>query len=1334
MTDQQQLSLLPPHRNHGLFADHYLDHVLPGRPEWRALGAEAEGARARIREIFAGFVPSEDETQTEKDFIRPVLDTLGFDYEVNVRLRVPGTHPDRPDYVFYRDDAARQANKNVLLDKRLPEQGGLAVGDAKRWNRPLDHLLRDGRAGGNENPAYQIHKYVLYSGVAWGILTNGKRWRLVHRDTADRLDVYYEVDLEEAVRAQDPADFLYFYAFFRRAAFDPGPLGLAELLDASTSYARSVGASLKAQVYDALRHVAQGFLDYPANKLTPEPETLAAIHDHALILLYRLIFILYAEARELLPVRENAAYRETYSLQAIKGAVARDLNAGRRLLPTSARIWPQLKELFGFINRGEPPLRIGTFNGGLFDPEKHPFLEQYAVGDHHLQQAIDKLARVDGEFIDYRDLAVRHMGTIYEGLLEYHLQPQGLSRPPVAAPPSDSSHVPDQLRDCPRTIASAPDFTIDQPQGLSRPPVTAPPSDSSHVPDQLRDCPRTIASAFTIDLVNDKGERKATGSYYTPDYVVEFMVERAVGPALREAVAGKATDAEKVQAVLEVNVLDPATGSGHFLVEAVEYIARFLVDLGVAPEGRTAEEADLAFWKRRVVHSCIYGVDLNPLAVELAKLSLWLITVAKDRPLSFLDHHLRPGNSLVGARLAALQQHDNGEVVKRKTAVRRKRKIVGADSDMQTALDSQGGFRADMFRAVGAMWLIERSEAADLKQVKEQEKQYEIIRAHFTEKYGKLADLLIARNFGLEVAPDILPAVVDYVLKKPLATTKAITNIARQAAEIAKQERFFHWELEFPEVFFDQTGNSLGEDGGFEVVIGNPPYIRQEQLAAYKPIFEAEYPEVYHGMADVFVYFFAQGLRQTKRGGRQTYISSNSWLRANYATALRHYLRTKATVEMLVDIGDNHVFAEAPDVYPAVDIVRNLPPAENQTAQVAVFTRSEGVEPFETKVDEKLFPVGIYDQPDSGWQLTGGESRRLFAKLMAAGRPLGEVVNGKIYYGIKTGLNEAFIIDQQTRDRLIAADPGCEPLLKKMLRGEDLRPWYQEDEGRWLIALPCGWTRRTFGDQIDEIDPWDLLRRRYPNIAAHLLPYAEAAQARYDQGEYWWELRSCDYYDVFDQPKIFWPDIVKFPRFSWDESGAYVNDKGFILLPEDPYILGILQSRSTWYCIANLCVPLGERAGWPRYQQKSQFISRLPIPDAPPADREAIGGLALAITEQASERYALHERVRHRLTADLRTFNPLASGLNQKLTAWWALDFPTLRAEVKKVFKRDIPLNERDEWESWHAAQRAAHAHLTADIVHLETDLNARVYALFGLTAEEIGMIEELTKYRYGEV
>jgi hypothetical protein len=1273
--DAVQLPLLSQaHNNQQLFSDYYLDVRLPLRPDWQALAVALAPTMARVAAIYAEYTPSNNEAQAERDLVRPILEALGHLFEVQASLRTSdGTK--KPDYVFYRDANALNANKSKVLTEALLANGGVAVGDAKAWELPLDMTSKTKSADplSNKNPSYQIAFYIQHSGLDWGILTNGRLWRLYHKATAFKLDRYYEVDLPALLKTGDPVQFLYFAAFFGRAAFDPHALGVAALLDASANYALGVGNTLKAQVYEALRHLAQGFLDYPGNKLQDDPATLKLIYDNSLIVLYRLLFVLYAEARELLPVRESRMYRDSYSLRAITHDIANNLRLDKHLLPSSATIWPRLRALFGIIDEGSPPLDVATFNGGLFDPARHPFLERHTVGDARLQAAVDKLARVKDEFVDYRDLAERHLGTIYEGLLEFHL----------AIIPREGE--------------------------------------------------------WTVALLNDRGERKATGSYYTPDYIVQYIVEQTIGPVLREAVADKETDAAKTAAVLGVNVLDPAMGSGHFPVAATEYIARFLVDLAVTPEVDAGGETELAYWKRRVAQNCIYGVDLNPLAVDLAKLSLWLVTVAKDRPLSFLDHHLRNGNALVGARLADLQVGGGGGKATKQPKVSEQRVRQQAAAG-QLSMHSDPAFRQSLGGAVNAMWTIEETAGDTVAEVKAQERAYEQLRADLNQRYGKLADIATATRFGLVIDAALWTPLTDFATGRgnaPLARTATRENISAlarfttwldQAAVLAADHHFFHWELEFPEVYFDRTGQPLGAGAGFDAVIGNPPYVRQEQMAPYKPYFASEYRDTYHGVADLYVYFFDQGLRQLRHGGRLSYICSNSWLRANYATPLRAFLRAEATVETIIDIGDNRVFADAPDVYPAIHIIRREPPAAEQSAQVAVFTRGEGIANFAAQVAAKSVAVSIHDQTDSGWQLTADGGREIVTKLMAKGKPLGDVVNHQMFRGVLTGLNDAFIIDTVTRNALVEADPACAELIKPMLRGEDLRPWYQEDEGRWLI-----FTRR--GIDIDD----------YPAIKAHLEKFRTQLEPRPHDwqgsgvwpgrkvGNYkWYEIQdSVDYYAAFDQPKILWPDIAKFPRFSWDSHGAYINDKGFLLVPNTPYILGLLQSRSIWLCISQLCVPLGERAGLLRYQQKSQFISRLPIPDARPEQRDAIAALALAITEQSRARYALHEKTRHRIGADLG--NP-GKGLNQKLTAWWTLDFPAFRAELLKVFKGDIAVKERDDWEGWLKEQRAAHQRHTAEIVRLETDLNARVYALFDLTPAEIAIIEESTAYRYGEV
>src|SRR5262249_13483893 len=403
-------------------------------------------------------------------------------------------------------------------------------------------------------------------------------------------------------------------------------------------------------------------------------------------------------------------------------------------------------------------------------------LEQHRVGDARLMEAIDKLARVGEEFIDYRDLAERHLGTIYEGLLEYHLQPD----------------------------ASEP--------------------------------------GFTIGLFNDRGERHRTGSYYTPDFVVQYIVEQTLRPVLDAAVAGKPSDADKINAVLSVNCLDPAMGSGHFPVAAMEYIARYLVDLDVAPDADAHGEADLAYWKRRVAQNCIYGVDLNPLAVDLAKLSLWLATAAKDKPLSFLDHHLRCGNALVGARVTDLNA---GGALKKTRSSRKAQPAAG-----QISMLDDPDFARSMGLAVGSMWLIEETEGNTIAEVREQERLYADLRDALTRKHQQLADVAAARDFGLNVDATLWKGLSDYLARGGFEVPQYAT-VLKAASEQAAAQRFFHWDLEFPEVFFDRHGQPLGERAGFDAVIGNPPYVRQEQLAPLKLYFAEAYPEVYQGTADL---------------------------------------------------------------------------------------------------------------------------------------------------------------------------------------------------------------------------------------------------------------------------------------------------------------------------------------------------------------------------------------------------------------------------------------------------------------------------------------------------
>ncbi len=929
--------------------------------------------RDTLAALFGAFTPSDNEAQTEDGWIKPVLKALGHTFEVQPALKTPdGTK--KPDYVFYRDLNALNANKKKTLTDALPPQGGFAVGDAKYWQRPLDVAPKDKAKNSdlftNKTPGYQIAFYIQHSGVDGGILTNGRLWRLYHRDTAHKLDRYYEVDLPALLQNPDPHAFLYFFAFFHRSAFEPHPLGVSALLRESMDYARGVGDTLKAQVYDALRHLAQGFLDYAPNGLANDDATRRRIYNSALILLYRMLFVLYAEARELLPVRLSRPYRDGYSLHALKQTVAADLDAHKALLPTTAMLWPRLKALFGLIDKGSPPLQVATFNGGLFDPTRHGFLDTMAVGDAHLQYALDKLARVAGQFVDYRDLSVRHLGTIYEGLLEYHL-------------------------------------------------------------DEIAE-----EDGWSIVLPNDKGKRKASGSYYTPDYIVKYIVEQTVGPMLAQAVAGKTDDAAKAKAILGVNVLDPAMGSGHFLVETTEFIARYLIDLAVPVEAEAHGEPDLLYWKRRVAQSCVYGVDLNPLAVELAKLSLWLTTVAKDRPLSFLDHHLRAGNALVGMRLADLQFG----------GAKPKAKKQAAAPAGQLSMMADETFRRSLSVAVGSMWLIEGSAAQTVADVKQQEQLYKTLRTELTRKYSRQADLVTASHFGVPLDRFLWKPLSAYALDPASVSHPKFAEWVAQAEAKAADLRFFHWELEFPEVYFGEDGKPLGDLAGFDAVVGNPPYVRQEELEAYKPFFAAAYPQVSLGAADLSLYFLGQGVQQLQAGGLISFITSGTFRKLSSGAPLRRHLAEQTTLVELVEFGEQQVFSDA-TTYPVVFVIRNSPPAPE-----AMLTLRQPA-----SADQQFVTVGEAKQPVGGapWIFTTAGLHHII-EGWAGSTPLGKVLTEPIYRGVTTGFNQAFTLNRDTRDRLIQQGPNASAIIKPLLNGEDMRPWYQKAQDHWLIFTKEG--------------------------------------------------------------------------------------------------------------------------------------------------------------------------------------------------------------------------------------------------------------------------------------
>src|SRR5258708_3419837 len=401
-----QLSLTgPKHFNRGLFSDYYLSKVVPDRADWLPMTNDARTVYDALRNKLAQINPELlDEAPLEEQWVQYVLEQLGLHYAVQVKIRYQTIGYRKPDYGLTQTAEQVHAITNQIYSpEELQKLGLIAVVDAKKWGTPFDQA-----APRDRNPSQQIDEYLRYSELPWGILTDGRIWRLYGRDSSKN-NVYYAVDLAGLLEQDDIEAFLYFYAFFRQEAFTTG--WLEQVKAGSEAYAQAVSDQLEGQVYDALELIAQGFLNYRRNALETTPETLKAIYENSLVLLYRILFVLYAESREILPLNQNDAYTRSLSLEAIKREVA-PLHFSA-LDSDKSEYYGKLKDLFFNIDKGSAHYDMPAYNGRLFSAEQHPFLDKYFPRDRYIAPAIDKIARVEQKddrgqvkrtTVDYRDL------------------------------------------------------------------------------------------------------------------------------------------------------------------------------------------------------------------------------------------------------------------------------------------------------------------------------------------------------------------------------------------------------------------------------------------------------------------------------------------------------------------------------------------------------------------------------------------------------------------------------------------------------------------------------------------------------------------------------------------------------------------------------------------------------------------------------------------------------------------------------------------------------------------------------------------------------------------
>jgi hypothetical protein len=581
--------------------------------------------------------------------------------------------------------------------------------------------------------------------VTWCLLFNATHARLLDaRGVYSRR--YAQFDLEVALDDDLAAHGLWSIASAEALANDrTGSSSLERLILSSERRRSAVSRSLKDGVLAASEHMLRALMaGHEVRKSGRRIQELDSAFEQALTLVYQLIFLLFAEARLLVPLW-HPVYRESYSVEALCDTAERGPSVG---------LWDGLRALGRLAHAGcrAGNLHVTPFNGRLFAPMRTPFADRAGLDDEAARHALLSLstrAAADGEGmerISYRDLGVEQIGAIYETLLDY------------------TPHV-EQLE------------------------------------GQDRQTPQR-----SVSLRPGAGIRKATGTFYTPQPFVQYLVRRTLEPLVDEATPDQ---------ILEVKVLDPSMGSGAFLVGACTYLAECYESALIRSGTHRAHDfgaAERGWIRRTVAERCLFGVDVNPMAVQLARLSLWLATLAADRPLSFLDHHLVCGDSLLGAWLTSL----------RRAPGHHQRAVTSMPLFQDDALD------VAMLEALPVRFNLARAPSDTPALVRIKERALAALQSRETglSRWKRVADLWCAYWFSSE--PERLASAFSSLAEGILTGSSTLPSrlgeaILGEAAQIAGHRQFFHWELEFPELFFD-VGGRRRPDAGFDAVVGNPPW------------------------------------------------------------------------------------------------------------------------------------------------------------------------------------------------------------------------------------------------------------------------------------------------------------------------------------------------------------------------------------------------------------------------------------------------------------------------------------------------------------------------------
>ena len=669
--------------------------------------------------------------------------------------------------------------------------------------------------------------------------------------------------------------------------------------------------------------------------------------------------------------------------------------------------------------------------------------------------------------------------------------------------------------------------------------------------------------------------RKSTGSYYTPRQIVDYMVDEALIAYFLQKVEpfdGNKTSLEKrlrddllayeaqgdadsqtghlihenevtqlIKAIDELKLLDPAVGSGAFpmgilnkLVLVLKKLdpqneqwkerqirqARVILDSQVrnytldAIERAFAEENRYNDYGRKLylIQNCIYGVDIQPIAVTIAKLrffiSLIIEQVPNDNPND--NFGIRPLPNLEIRFVAA----DT---------------LIGLNkSDFQMLLETDA--------------------------IEQKRQQISKIRENYFSANTRQHKLSLMREEEA-CRIELVNALTELSTEWALDSQTGIVNEAQKIAQWNPYDRNAVAD------FFDAE-EMFGVKDGFDIIIGNPPYIRHEKIRHLKSALREHYSGFFTSTADISVYFYKRAAELLKQGGILTYICTNKFMRSGYGKNLRQFLSAEMSLQRLLDFGSVAVFEAAVDT--CIVLVEKEAPAAKHHFRAAPLRQSTEdftvTEAFETQ----SFLMQASQLTAAEWVLTSPEAIALLKKLQDTGVPLG---GAQLFFGIKTGCNDAFIIDETVRQQLTSEDANSGELIKPLLRGRDVRRWQAKWANRYLITIASSANREwPWSDAGDEASAERIFAKTYPAVHRYLSGYRERLIARADKGTFYWELRSCAYYDAFTEPKVIYPDISPFMRACYDTTNALCLQTTYVLPTTDFSLLAILNSRVfDWY-------------------------------------------------------------------------------------------------------------------------------------------------------------------------